>query len=64
MSSLLNKSLIKRAILDIAKRKRSHPFNRVSQEVLTYLERKHLQAIDELVKYHPSKGRTIKFPNH
>ena len=62
MSSLLNKSLTKRAILDIAKSKRSHPFSRVSQEALTYLEMKHLRAIDDLVKQQPSMGKTIKIP--
>lgn len=62
MSSLLNKSLTKQAILSIAKKSRSHPFNRVSQEAITYLEMQHLRAIDDLVKRQPSIGKTIKIP--
>ena len=59
MSSLLNRSEVKKVLLAKAKELRSHPFTRVSKDALDWVEIKVLEACEKLVTSQPSKGKTI-----
>ena len=56
---LVKPSLVKKFILEYAKRTRHHPFTRVSASVDDYLEMKLRDECRKLVDRQPSKGKTV-----
>lgn len=58
-SRVINRDYVKRWALDYAKDKRSHPFNRVSEQFLNMVEAATKAAIRDRVDRHPSKGKTL-----
>jgi len=61
MSSLVNRTALKRFLLDRAKVIRPHHrLSRVSEEALEWLENNLRNQASELVRRHPAKGSTIK----
>lgn len=60
MSSLLNRSAVKKRALDIAESKRNGRFNRVSKEFLDRIEARLAAMILAEVERHPSVGKTLK----
>jgi len=61
MSSLINRAALKRHLLNRAKVLRpNHPFSRVSEEAIQRLESSLRLNADDLVRRHPSLGKTIK----
>jgi len=59
MSSLINKSKVKRYILDYASKNRTHTFTRVSQEAIDRVEAAARAAAKAIVTSAPSKGKTL-----
>lgn len=59
MSSLLNRTNVRKFALDTAKRTRAHPFERVSADFLDRAEGQLRQWIAREIKDLPSKGKTI-----
>lgn len=59
MSSLINKSKVKRYILDFASENRSHKFTRVSQDAIDMVEAAARAAAKAIVTSAPSKGKTL-----
>lgn len=59
MNSLINKSKVKRFILDFASENRAHKFTRVSQETLDKVEAAARSAARAIVTSAPSKGKTL-----
>lgn len=58
--SLLNKSVVKRTVLERWKKRRGIEMTRVSAEVYPWLEARLLNIIDRMIDSHPSIGKTIK----
>jgi hypothetical protein len=56
---LINRAACKKAILAVAEDTRSHKFTRVGSDTLEYLEADLLNTIKDLVRRHPSLGKTI-----
>jgi len=56
---LINQKAVKLYALDVAKQTRSHPFTRVSSELLGALDMKLKNTIEDWVQRHPSKGSTL-----
>lgn len=59
MTTLINKSKVKRYILDFASENRAHKFTRVSQEALDKVEAAARAAAKSIVTSAPSKGKTL-----
>lgn len=59
MNTLINKSKVKRFILDFAQENRSHKFTRVSQEAIDRVEVAARAAAKAIVTSAPSKGKTL-----
>ena len=59
MTTLINKSKVKRYILDYAATNRSHKFTRVSQEAIDSVEAAARAAAKAIVTSAPSKGKTL-----
>ena len=59
MTTLINKSKVKRYILDYAATNRSHKFTRVSQEAIDRVEAAARAAAKSIVTSAPSKGKTL-----
>jgi len=59
--SLINRTHLRRFLLDHAARTRSHKFHRVSEETFQVLEAKLRNLAIDTVSRHPSVGKTI-FP--
>lgn len=61
MSSLINRSAVKKCILELIKAERPHlGFNRVSADAYSHYEAVLLNAIKKDVHAHPSVGKTFK----
>lgn len=58
--SLINKSNVKRFILERWASKRSHEITRVSNEAFVAVEAGLVRVIDRLIDEHPSKGKTFQ----
>ena len=58
-ASVLNKTEVKRRMLQYAKDKRSHRFTRVSADTLINLEARVESMIRALVDSAPSRGKTL-----
>ena len=58
-NALINKSKVKRYILDYAANNRSHKFTRVSQEAIDRVEAAARSAAKAIVTSAPSKGKTL-----
>jgi len=56
---VINNTAARKAILEVAKATRHHPFTRVSSETLFDLEEFVRQKIRAIVQAAPSKGKTI-----
>jgi|TARA_R110000765_G_scaffold45820_1_gene94674 hypothetical protein len=56
---LLNRSNTKKALLDLSQERRGGKFTRVSQAAIDYLETQHRLAMENLVRRHPSIGKTL-----
>lgn len=59
MTTLINRSKVKRYILDFASENRAHKFTRVSQEALDKVEAAARTAAKAIVTSAPSKGKTL-----
>lgn len=59
MTTLINRSKVKRYILDYASENRAHKFTRVSQEALDKVEAAARSAARSIVTSAPSKGKTL-----
>ena len=57
--TLINKSRVKKATLELAKATRAHTFTRVSEEFLIDVEVQVRNIITQKIKVHPSKGKTL-----
>lgn len=60
--SLLNRSAVKKVLLERYKSKKFHPMDRVGSDVYAYLEAKLMNTIDHVISLQTSKGKTIKAP--
>ncbi len=61
MSLLINKTLMKRVLLERAKKLRPfHSFTRVSDETYIFLDNQLRRAADAFIASHPAKGQTLK----
>jgi len=58
-NSLINRSKVKRFILDFASENRAHKFSRVSQESIDRVEAAARAAAKAIVTSAPSKGKTL-----
>jgi hypothetical protein len=59
MNALINKSKVKRYILEFAEANRAHKFSRVSQETIDRVEAVARSACKVIVTQAPSKGKTL-----
>ena len=59
MTTLINRSKVKRYILDYASENRAHKFTRVSQEATDRVEAAARSAARAIVTSAPSKGKTL-----
>ena len=59
MTSLINKSACKNAVLEIAEGTRGGKFTRVGSDVYEHLNDMVLNTIRKIVHQHPSVGKTI-----
>ena len=59
MNNLINKSQVKKFILEYAAANRAHKFSRVSQETLDKVEAATRAACKAIVTSAPSKGKTL-----
>ena len=59
MNTLINKSKVKKYILEFAEANRAHKFTRVSQEAIDRVEAAALAAAKAIVTSAPSKGKTL-----
>jgi hypothetical protein len=59
MNTLINKSKVKRFILEFAEANRAHKFSRVSQETIDRVEAAARSACKAIVTQAPSKGKTL-----
>jgi hypothetical protein len=59
-NSLINRTAIRRYLLDYAQRSRSHRFTRVAECVYDQMEAAVRERCRKLVDGQPSAGRTIK----
>lgn len=59
MTTLTNKSKVKKYILEFAANNRAHKFSRVSQEALDRVEAATMAACKAIVTSAPSKGKTL-----
>lgn len=59
MTTLINRSKVKRYILDFASDNRAHKFTRVSQEAIDRVEAAARAAAKSIVTSAPSKGKTL-----
>jgi len=59
MTTLLNKSKVKKYILEFAEANRAHKFTRVSQEAIDRVEAAARSAARSIVTSSPSKGKTL-----
>ena len=59
MNSLINKSKVKKYILEFAEANRAHKFTRVSQEAIDRVEAAARAAAKAIVTSAPSKGKTL-----
>ena len=60
MTSLVNKTKVRRYVLDFAAGSRAHKFTRVSQGAIDKVEAAARQAARALVTTAPSKGKTLQ----
>jgi hypothetical protein len=60
MASLINKSAIRKYILDYAASTRAHPFTRVSPEIYAAAEERLRSFLRNIVRYQPSVGKTVR----
>jgi hypothetical protein len=61
MASLINQSAVKKYLLDSAKRLRpGWECKQISKEAIDYINYKTRLYCDNLVKAHPTKGKTLK----
>lgn len=58
-NGLINRSKVKRFVLDFASENRAHKFTRVSQETLDKVEAAARAAARAIVTSAPSKGKTL-----
>lgn len=58
MTTLINKSKVKKYILEFAETNRAHKFTRVSQEAIDRVEAAARAAAKAVVTSAPSKGKT------
>jgi len=59
MNTLINKSKVKKFILEFAEANRAHKFSRVSQEAIDRVEAAARAACKAVVTSAPSKGKTL-----
>jgi hypothetical protein len=59
MNTLINKSKVKKYILEFAEANRAHKFSRVSQEAMDKVEAAVRSACKGIVTSAPSKGKTL-----
>jgi len=59
-TSLLNKSAVKKYILEKWQEQRSHEITRVSAEAYNDIEAAMRRVIDDMIQSHPSVGKTFK----
>jgi hypothetical protein len=59
MTTLINKSKVKKYILEFAEANRAHKFTRVSQEAIDRVEAAARCAAKAIVTSAPSKGKTL-----
>jgi|688.fasta_scaffold299580_6 hypothetical protein len=59
MASLINRSACKKFVLSVAEDTRTKKFTRVSADVFDHLEYVMQKAIRDLVRTHPTIGKTI-----
>ena len=59
MTTLINKSKVKKYILEFAEANRAHKFTRVSQEAIDRVEAAARVAAKAIVTSAPSKGKTL-----
>ena len=59
MTTLINKSKVKKYILEFAEANRAHKFTRVSQEAIDRVEAAARAAAKSIVTSAPSKGKTL-----
>lgn len=59
MNNLINKSQVKKFILEYAAANRAHKFSRVSQEALDKIGAATRAACKAIVTHAPSKGKTL-----
>jgi hypothetical protein len=59
MNTLINKSKVKKYILEFAEANRAHKFTRVSQEAMDKVEAAVRSACKAIVTSAPSKGKTL-----
>ena len=59
MASLINRSACKKFVLSVAEDTRTKKFTRVSADVFDHLEYVIQKAIRDLVRTHPTVGKTI-----
>lgn len=60
MPTLINKSRVRRFILEHAEKSRAHKFTRVAPTVFVQLESVVREKCRQLVHSQPSKGKTIR----
>jgi hypothetical protein len=58
-NALINKSKVKKYILEFAEANRAHKFSRVSQETIDRVEAAARSACKAIVTQAPSKGKTL-----
>jgi hypothetical protein len=59
MNNLINKSKVKRYLLEYAEKNRAHKFTRVGQETIDRVEAAARSACKAIVTQAPSKGKTL-----
>lgn len=57
--NLLNRAAVRRFALDYARRNRTHPFSRVSEDFMEQVEAALRASIQARIDRHPSKGKTL-----
>jgi len=59
MTQFLNAKAVRQLALDIAKKTRSHPFDRVGESFISRIDAAVRTAVIREVAAHPSKGKTL-----
>ena len=60
MTHLINKSNVRKLLLELSRTIRAGKFKRVSASTLETVNRRVNEVCESIVRSHPSKGKTIK----